>query len=95
MSVDVTSVFIRPSTDIPWWIDTLPPSHIEYIRTNYVQTGKLSGNTEQSTDGLMLIQNFSFTSEESLQEFASDPYLSDMVAKREIYNQSNGITQLS
>lgn len=95
MSVDVTSIFIRPNTNVPWWIDTLPPSHIEYIRTNYVHTGKLSGNTEEGMEGLMLTQNFHFTSQETLLEFMQDEYLSEMVRQREVYNDANGITQIS
>lgn len=93
MAIEITQIFIKPSADVPWFIDTLPASHIEYIRENYVATGKLSGSTTR-VDDLTLIQTFIFTTLDDQAAFIADPYMAEKVLQRAIYNEENGISLL-
>lgn len=93
MAIEVTQIFTRPSVDIPWFIDTLPESHIEYIRENYVNTGKLTGLTTRPDD-LLLVQTFSFTTPEFQEEFKTDSYMAEKLVQRNLYNEQNGILLL-
>lgn len=93
MLIEITQIFTRNSIDIPWFQDTLPESHYEYIRTTYA--GKVQGKRETLADGLMLSINFSFVDADAQHEFMADTYLTDMVAKRDLYNLEHDITQLS
>jgi hypothetical protein len=90
MAIEVTQVFTRPSADVPWFIDTLPESHLQYIRENYVATGKLTGTTTRP-DELTLTQTFSFTTPENQEEFLTDPYMAEKALQRTVYNTQNDI----
>jgi hypothetical protein len=74
MAIEITQIFIKLSADVPWFIDTLPASHIEYIRENYVATGKLTGSTTR-VDDLTLKQTFTFTTLDDQEEFINDSNL--------------------
>lgn len=95
MSLEITQAFVRPSIDTPWFIETLPQSHWDYVRTTYVDTGKMKVTKEEISDGLMLYVTFSFPDFDAQVEFVSDQYLDGIVAKRELYNQEHGIEQIA
>ena len=90
MAIEITQIFVKPSADIPWFIDTLPTSHIEYIRENYVATGKLKGSTTR-VDDLTLKQTFIFTTLDDQSEFMSDSYMAEKAVQRTAYNDENQI----
>jgi hypothetical protein len=90
MAIEITQLFTRPNADVMWFIDTLPESHIEYIRENYVATGKLTGSTTR-VDDLTLMQTFIFTTVDDQEEFITDPYMAEKASQRAIYNDENGI----
>ena len=90
MVLEITQIFIRLSADVPWFIDTLPASHLEYIREKYVATGKLTGATTR-VDDLTLKQTFIFTTIEDREEFMSDPYMKEKALQRSVYNDENQI----
>lgn len=93
MSLEVTQFFMRPSLDTPWYQDTLPPEHFDYIRTTYA--GKVQGKMEEIAEGTVLSVTFTFASIEARQEFMSDEYLKGAVARRDVYNKEHNITQIS
>ena len=93
MAIEITQIFAKPSADVPWFIDTLPASHIEYIRENYVATGKLTGSTTR-VDDLTLKQTFTFTTLDDQEEFINDSYMAEKVSQRAVYNDENGISLL-
>ena len=90
MALNITQIFIKLSADVPWFIDTLPASHIEYIREKYVATGKLTGSTTR-VDDLTLKQTFIFTTLEDQEEFINDPYMKEKASQRAVYNDENQI----
>ena len=90
MAIEITQIFIKLSADVPWFIDTLPASHIEYIRENYVATGKLTGSTTR-VDDLTLKQTFTFTTVDDQEEFITDSYMAEKVSQRTVYNSENQI----
>jgi hypothetical protein len=94
MSIEITQVFARTNTSIPWFTDTLPESHFEYYRTNYISTGKMQGSRVESPDGLMLTVSFVLVDEAAFEEFISDSYLSGKVRERNLYNEEHGIVQI-
>ncbi len=94
MSIEAIQIFIRPNTETPWFHETWPAGHMEYIQTTYKDTGKYAGRRELSDDELMLTVVHTFTDEDTQFEFMTDAYLAGMVANRDAYNTSNNITQL-
>ena len=94
MPVETIQVFSKPSLDTLWFHETWDPSHMEYITTNYKDTGKYSGKREITGDGLILISTLTFTDQSALDEWKADTYLTSMMEKRDIYNQANGIEKL-
>jgi hypothetical protein len=90
MAIEVTQIFIKLSADVPWFIDTLPASHLEYIREKYVATGKLTGSTTR-VDDLTLKQTFTFTTLDDQEEFINDSYMAEKVSQRAVYNDENQI----
>ena len=90
MALEITQIFVKLSADVPWFIDTLPASHIEYIREKYVATGKLTGSTTR-VDDLTLKQTFIFTTLEDQEEFINDPYMQEKASQRAVYNDENQI----
>ena len=90
MAIEITQIFVKPSADVPWFIDTLPASHIEYIRENYVATGKLTGSTTR-VDDLTLKQTFIFTTLDDQAEFMADSYMAEKAVQRTAYNDENQI----
>ena len=90
MAIEITQIFTKLSADVPWFIDTLPASHIEYIRENYVATGKLTGSTTR-VDDLTLKQTFTFTTLGDQEEFINDSYMAEKVSQRAAYNIENQI----
>ena len=94
MERQYTQVFIRPSTDVPWFNDTWPPSHMEYVQTNYKDTGKLTGSKTVSEDGLTMTTVHTFTDEVAEAEWMSDVYLQTMLQQRQEYNAINDIIEL-
>jgi hypothetical protein len=99
MPIEFQQVFVRSDTNTPWVYETWTPefraAHAEYINTKYRDTEKRTGSFEISEDGLLLTQTHSFSSAEAFAEFCADPYLIEMVAQRNAYNEANGIFTLS
>jgi hypothetical protein len=91
MPIEIQQVFVRSDINTLWFHETFPQSHIDYVNTTYRDTGKRTGSFEVSEDGLMLTQIHIFSSEEARVEFATDPYLSGMLAQRTAYNEANNI----
>jgi hypothetical protein len=91
MEIQFSQVFVRTDINTPWFHETFPQSHIDYVNTTYRDTGKRTGSFEVSEDGLMLTQIHIFSSEEARAEFATDPYLVGMLAQRTAYNEANNI----
>lgn len=95
MSIEVVQIFTRPTVETPWFHDTWPASHLEYIQKTFKDTGKYSGSREISEDGRILTVTHIFADEDAQFEFMTDEYLADMVVKRDQHNSSNNITQVS
>jgi hypothetical protein len=99
MLLEYSHTFVRPSVDVPWVYETWTPEfraeHAEYINTKYGVTGKRTGSFEISEDGLLLTQTHAFASAEAHAEFCADPYLIEMLAQRNAYNEANGIFSFS
>lgn len=95
MSLEITQAFVRPTLETPWFVDTLPESHWDYFRTNYINTGKIQVTKEEISDGMILYVTFSFPDFDAQLEFVNDKYFEGIVAKRDLYNQENRIEQIS
>jgi len=96
MPIELIQVFIRPNIETPWFHDTWPPSHMEYIQTNYKDTGKYTGQRTISEDGLTLIVTHTFTDSDALTEFTEqDEYLAEMKQNRDQYNLANDIISIT
>jgi hypothetical protein len=91
MIIIETQTFIRPSTDVLWFKDTWPETHMEYINTVYKNTGKLSSTLVISEDGLTMYAELVFSSQSALDEFSADVYLVGMLQDRDVYNYENNI----
>ena len=72
-------IIIRPNTDTPW-ADTLPwatpeqaQAFIDYRRTTYIDTGRLTQTVEDSADNLTRTITSVFASQEDWQANAADP----------------------
>ena len=94
MPIERVQVFVKPNQETPWFHDTWDPSHNEYIKLKYKDTGKYTGSKEIMEDGLMLIVTHTFTDEDAEIEFINDEYLASMVEKRDQYNLSHNINRL-
>jgi len=92
MALEIVQIFVRPNIETPWFQDTLPETHFDYIRTTY--SGKVQGVIERMADELMLTVTFTFTDEAAQLEFISDPYLLERVSQRDAYNTEHGIMQV-
>lgn len=93
MPIEITLTLVRPSTDVPWFTDTLPSSHFDYIRSTYA--GKVQGKIEIEADGLLQIITFNCVDDDALQEFMNDEYLAGMIIQRDTYNAEHGIFLLN
>jgi hypothetical protein len=91
MSIEVVQIFTRPTVETPWFHDTWPASHLEYIQKTFKDTGKYSGSREISEDGRILTVTHTFADEVAQLEFISDEYLASMAANRDQYNANNNI----
>lgn len=87
-------IFTRPSTDVPWFWDQLPPTHKQYLDDNFRNTGKFRSESERSEDQLTISISYFFNSEQSVNDFVTDEYLSGMVQQRDQYNLEHGIERL-
>lgn len=91
MPIEIVQLFVRPSVDVPWFHETWPESHMNYLQTHYKDTGKFQGKREILEDGLTMVNTYIFTDASAEIEFMSDPYLAEMVEKRNAYNEANNI----
>lgn len=87
-------IFTRPSADVPWFWDQLPPTHKQYLDDNFRSTGKFRSESERSEDNLTISISYFFNSEQSVNDFVTDEYLSGMVQQRDQYNLEHGIERL-
>lgn len=87
-------IFTRPSLDIPWFWETLPESHREYINEKYRQPGIFRSEIELSEDGLTVANSGFFINKESADLWAQDTYLIQKSVERNDYNIKNGIERL-
>ncbi len=94
MPIKITQTFARADTNIPWFTETLPPSHNEYIKTNYKDTGKLTSAVTLSEDGRRYDVEFIIANEMARLEFFEDPYLQSRLAERNEYNLLHFIDQV-
>lgn len=92
--ITISQTFMRPSLDIAWYQDSLPASHKEYFKTNYLDQGKMVATREELSDGLILSVSFSFTDTDAYQEFMADPYFLEKASGRDQYNIENGIVRI-
>jgi len=91
MPIEIFQLFIRPNLETPWFHETWPESHINYVQTHYKDTGKLQGKREILEDGLKMVSTYIFTDAAAELEFMSDPYLAEMAIKRNEYNAAHNI----
>jgi hypothetical protein len=94
MPIKLTQTFVRMNVNTPWFPDTLPASHAEYIKTKYKDTGKLTSSGVTSEDGKRYDIVFIFRDDEARLEFFEDAYLQSRLAERNEYNLLNFIDQV-
>lgn len=98
--VTFESFFIRPSIETPWFHDTWPPSHMEYINALFKDEGseyygRYKGSRVESPDKLTLITTYTFDDEAVFLKFTTDPYLVQMNENREAYNLAHDIVRFT
>ena len=82
----------RPSVEVDW--ETFGVDGLNYIKTNYEDTGKrISFSVDSSDDGLVLTYTSVFSSEATKNEFANDSTISTEAARRNQINADNDITK--
>ena len=81
-----------PNSDTPF--EFMSDEVINYIKTNYDDTGKrTSFSMSSSEDGLVLTYTSVFSSEATKNEFANDSTISTEAARRNQINADNDITK--
>jgi hypothetical protein len=90
---------VRPNTTIPFFNARSPEGSSEefktYFRTTYVDTGKnLIISSDVSSDGLELTATSIWDSEESFNQFMSDPMCIPVITSAQEYLVNNGITEV-
>ena len=82
----------RPSVEVGW--ETFGVDGLNYIKTNYEDTGKRTSlSVNSSDDGLVLTYTSVFSSEATKNEFANDSTISTEAARRNQINADNDITK--
>jgi hypothetical protein len=89
------NVQTRPTTDIEFWSTRIHGSKevVEYIRTNYIITGKLKNSENTiSDDGLTVTLTTNWNAEEDYCEFRQDPIIiKGSIDPSLIYAETHGI----
>ncbi len=87
-----TRTYTRPSTDIPFHIDSRPQSVSDFYRTDYVEPGYLTEEITYSDDGLIMtiVQNW-VDNPELIMGWMNHPITVEWFRQRDQYNDQNGI----
>ena len=81
-----------PNANTPF--ETMSDEVINYIKTNYDDTGKrTSFSVSSSANGLVLTYTSVYSSEATKNEFANDSTISTEAARRNKINEDRGITR--
>lgn len=89
MSIRVTSVSVRPNTNVEFW--SFSAEDTAQLQTAF--TGKLLSKTSTlSEDGLSRTVVRTFATPEDYAEFKANPVRTAGAATRNAYNEANGIT---
>tara|TARA_B100000029_G_scaffold504578_1_gene583681 strand:- start:5 stop:307 length:303 start_codon:yes stop_codon:yes gene_type:complete len=81
-----------PNANTPF--ETMSDEVINYIKTNYDDTGKrTSFSVSSSGNGLVLTYTSVYSSEATKNEFANDSTISTEAARRNKINEDRGITK--
>lgn len=86
----VQKIISRKSEEVPFY--EWPLEYIDYFRSNYVETNKSASSTiAKSADNLSLVITSIWASEESFNEFITDPFIIEHMYLRNKYNLANDI----
>lgn len=88
--IELNQIFKRLDPTVPWFQDTLDATHMDYITTNYKDTGKYQGYREE-LDGFHVKIFHKFTDQAAFDQWIADAYLQEMAAQRDAYNSTNSI----
>lgn len=91
--VIVEHIFVRPSTNVPWFSDTFTQEYLNHVIEKYVRTGKFSSANVVSSDGLTMMQTSTWTTKDDHNEWMADDYLATWRANRHAYNEEKGIIE--
>jgi hypothetical protein len=85
----------RPSTNVAWWTDIIPPYVKEHYQKTYIDTGmRLSEEFEISEDGLTMSHIAYWIEDENVMfAFLRDPIVAEWKKIREEYCNSVNITK--
>jgi hypothetical protein len=84
---------IRPNTETDFYDFSL--EFVSHRLENYINTGMLSIGTVMSDDGLSKTSTFIFSNQTAKNKYSLDPIVVEELRRRNIYNNSNGITTIS
>jgi len=91
MSIRVTSVSVRPNTNVDFW--NYSAEDATHLQNTFVSTGKLVSKTSTlSNDGLTRTVVRTFATPEDFAEFKLDSVRTAGASARDAYNTANGIT---
>lgn len=97
MSYRTRVIYTRTSTDDAWYDDQIATDFNSHLQSQYIDTGKLIGQTRTvSADGLTKTIIREWDSESSLGEFNADStVISDYINPRTLYLVEHNITRTS
>lgn len=89
-TIRTTITMTRPNTLVAW--DRPSPEQEDYIRINYLNTGKKSvGDWDVSEDGLIKTWVGYYLDEDAKDEWDTDSSIEAFIAARELYCEENNI----
>jgi len=98
MEISFTAIFSRHSLDVLWWHEYAAihfPEYVDYVRTKFQNTGKLTVDFTESADKLTLLRLATFSSPEEESSWNADEYVQTMSEVREMYYLENNISRIS
>jgi hypothetical protein len=91
--VKTTRTWVRPDLSTPWWTTIISSDRKLYVKSKFVDVGKMSQTLTSSKDGLTLTVETTYRDQAAYEEVVADPSMRVWYKTRLEYCIKNGITE--